>query len=489
MEHERIILGIIILGTLMGAIDTTIVLLALPDITQALGANLSATIWTILIYLLVLTVVTTQFGRLGDLFGRSRMFNFGFLIFTVGSALCGLSTSAGMLVGFRAVQAVGGAFLAATSGAIIADTFEVGRRGRAYGYTGMGWNMGAMLGIVLGGVLTTFLGWQYIFYINVPIGIVALFLGVKYLRDNPKVEAKLDIAGMLLFAVALSALSYGSVDFASMGASSFNVFLVILGAVLLLVFLALEKRSSSPMLDLRAFANRVLSASVFASFFQALGFLSVAFVIILYLQGIRGLDPFTASLVLVPGYVISSFTSPFMGRLSDRFGSRVIATTGIAFLIAAVLVYLTINATTSLYVIVFASVLSGLGGSMFWPANNSAVMSSAEPGHYGSISGLLRFMSSIGTLGSFVIAITAATLAVPRQVAFGVFVGTSKLIGGLSADFLTGIHSAFIVALAILMVAGILSAARGKEQRQPQTGQPARWHQASPADQGHAATS
>jgi EmrB/QacA subfamily drug resistance transporter len=474
MEHERIVLGIIILGTLMGAIDTTIVLLALPDITQALGSNLAATIWTILIYLLVLTVVTTQFGRLGDLFGRSRMFNFGFLVFTVGSALCGLSTSAGMLIGFRAVQAVGGAFLTATSGAIIADTFEVGRRGRAYGYTGMGWNMGAMLGIVLGGVLTTFLGWQYIFYINVPIGVVALFLGMKYLRDNPRVQARLDLAGMVLFAVALASLSYGAVDFASEGAAPLNIALVVAGALLVLAFIAWEKRSSSPMLNMRAFANRVLSASIFASFFQALGFLSVAFVVILYLQGIRGLDPFTASLVLVPGYVISSFTSPFMGRLSDRFGARVIATTGIAFLIAAVLVYLTINATTSLYVIVFASILSGFGGSMFWPANNSAVMSNAEPGHYGSISGVLRFMSSIGTLGSFVIAITAATMAVPRSTAFGVFVGTSKLIGGLSAGFLDGIHVAFAVALVILVVAGILSAARGKEQRQTHAGRQAR---------------
>lgn len=476
MEHENIILGIIILGTLMGAIDTTIVLLALPDITQSLASNLSATIWTILIYLLVITVVTTQFGRLGDLYGRSRMFNFGFLIFTVGSALCGLSTTSGMLVGFRALQAVGGAFLTATSGAIIADTFEVGRRGRAYGYTAMGWNMGAMLGIVLGGVLTTFLGWQYIFYINVPIGIVALALGAKYLKDNPKVEAKLDVPGMLLFAVALSALAYGAVDFASMGFSTTNAALVALGAVLMAVFVAWEKRTSSPMLNLRAFVNRILSASIFASFFQALGFLSVAFVVILYLQGIRGLDPFTASLVLVPGYVISSFTSPFMGRLSDRFGSRVIATIGILFMIAAVLVYLTIGALTSLYVIVFASVLSGLGGSMFWPANNSAVMSNAEPGQYGSISGLLRLMSSIGTLGSFVIAITAATIAVPRQVAFGVFVGTSKLIGGLSSGFLSGIHEAFVIALVILIIAGILSAARGKEHRkqgwQHQTGAP-----------------
>ncbi|MGB8215822.1 MAG: MFS transporter [Candidatus Methanoperedens sp.] len=464
-RHEGIVLSILVLGTLMGALDTTIVLLALPSMTEGLGSNLGETIWVILIYLLVIAITTMQFGRLGDIFGRSRMFNVGFAVFTLGSALCGFAQSNGFLVGFRAMQAVGGALMQSTSGAIIADTFEVGRRGRAYGYISMGWNIGGMLGIVLGGLLTTFLGWRFIFFINVPIGAVALLLGMKYLDDNPKVNARIDLAGMLLLGSALYFLSYGTVDFASVGLSNSNITLMVAGVFAILAFLFWESRTASPALDLRAFRNRVLSASIFAAFFQSLGFLSVTFLIIMYLQGIRGLDPFTAALLLTPGYIISSFLSPYMGRLSDRFGARGIATVGIMLMCISILTYMTLTTSSDYSIIILASIISGIGGSMFWPANSSAVMSNAHYEHYGSISGLLRLMTNIGTLGSFVIAITAATVAISRDTAFAVFIGTSKLIGGVSEEFLSGIHAALLVCLGILIIAGILSLARGKEER------------------------
>lgn len=464
-KHEGIVLSILILGTLMSALDTTIVLLALPSMTEGLNSNLGETIWVILIYLLVIAVTTMQFGRLGDLFGRSKAFNLGFAVFTVGSALCGFAQTNVSLVGYRAIQAIGGALMQATTGAIIADVFEVGRRGRAYGYIAMGWNIGAMLGIVLGGALTTFMGWRFIFFINVPIGIVALLLGMKYLIDNPKVNARLDIEGMLILGSALSFLSYGAVDFASSGLSSFNILLMFAGAIAVLAFLFWESRSSSPALDLHAFKNRVLSASIFASFFQSLGFLSVTFLIIMYLQGIRGLDPFTASLLLTPGYIISSFISPYMGRLSDRFGARGIATLGIALMCFAILMYMRLTVSSDYSIIILASIITGIGGAMFWPANSSAVMSNAQHEHYGSISGLLRLMTGVGTLGSFVITITTATVAISRETAFSVFIGTSKLIGGVSEAFLLGIRAALLTCLVILVIAGILSLARGKEDR------------------------
>jgi EmrB/QacA subfamily drug resistance transporter len=465
-KHEGIVLSILVLGTLMGALDTTIVLLALPSITEGLNSNLGETIWVILIYLLVISITTMQFGRLGDLFGRSKMFNLGFAVFTIGSAFCGFAPTNGFLVGFRAIQAIGGALMQATTGAIIADTFEVGMRGRAYGYTAMGWNIGGMLGIVLGGMLTTFIGWRFIFFINVPIGIVAFLLGMKYLKNNPKVNAKLDLTGMLLLGLALSFLCYGAVDFASAGLSSFNILLMSAGTIAVVAFLYWEAKSASPALDLHAFKNMVLSASIFASFFQSLGFLSVTFLIIMYLQGIRGLDPFTASLLLTPGYIISSFLSPYMGRLSDRFGARGIATIGIVLMCFSILMYMTLTISSNYYTIILASIITGIGGAMFWPANSSAVMSNAQHQHYGSISGLLRLMTNTGTLGSFVITITAATVAIPRSTAFSVFIGTSKLIGGVSIAFLSGIHAALLTCLVILIIAGILSLARGKEERQ-----------------------
>lgn len=464
-KHNNIVLAIVMLGTMMGALDSTIVLLAFPVINDSLHSDLATSIWIILAYLLILAVATTQMGRIGDIYGRSRIFNFGFIIFTVGSALCGFSSQIYLLIAFRGVQAIGGAIMQATSGAIIADYFPREKRGRAYGYNALGYTSGAMLGIILGGVLTTFISWQYIFFINIPIGIVAVIFGVKYLKDIERIPSKLDLAGVGLLASALVLLSLGLVNFAAQGLSVLNASLAAAGAVLIPIFIAYDRRLNNPMIDFEAFKNRVLRNAIFSAFFLSIGYFSVVFLVIMYLQGIRGLTPLDASLLLVPGYVAGSFLGPIMGRLSDKYGSRGIATLGVFFLAIAILVYLTLTTTSPLYIVLIASSISGLGTSMFFPANNSAVMANARTGGYGSISGLLRTVQNIGLVGSFVLAISVAAASIPRQVAFEVFIGTSNLTGGVSGAFLFGIHNAFFASIAILVVAGILSLSRGRESR------------------------
>ena len=373
----------------MGALDSTIVLLAFPTINDKLHSDLSTSLWIILAYLLVLAVATTQMGRIGDIYGRSKIFNLGFVIFTIGSALCGFSTHIYLLIGFRTVQAAGGALLQATSGAIIADYFPRERRGRAYGYNSLGFTAGAMLGIVLGGIITTYLSWQYIFFINIPIGIIAVIAGLKYIKDTEKTPAKLDLVGMGLLGSALVLLSLGLVNFASNGISALNVTASAIGVVLIPIFILYDRRIKNAMIDFEAFKSRVLRNAIFSALFVSIGYFSVVFLVIMYLQGIRALTPLNASLLLVPGYVAGSFLGPIMGRLSDKYGSREIATMGVFFLAVAILIYLTMNATTPLYIVLFGSAVSGLGTSMFFPANNSAVMANARSGSFGSISGLL----------------------------------------------------------------------------------------------------
>jgi MFS family permease len=185
----------------------------------------------------------------------------------------------------------------------------------------------------------------------------------------------------------------------------------------------------------------------------------------MYLQGIRALSPLNASLLLVPGYVAGSFLGPIMGRLSDRYGSREIATMGIFFLGLAIIIYLTMTATSPLTIVLAASAVSGLGTSMFFPANNSAVMANARAGSYGSISGLLRTVQNVGLVGSYVLAISVAAASIPRKIAFEVFIGTSSLSGGVSQAFISGIDHAFYASIAILIFAGILSFIRGREIR------------------------
>ena len=465
-SHSSIVLGIVMLGTLMGALDSTIVLLAFPVINDSLHSDLATSLWIILAYLIVLAVATTQMGRIGDLYGRSRIFNLGFVIFTVGSALCGLSPHIYLLISFRAVQAVGGAIMQATSGAIIADYFPRERRGRAYGYNSLGFTTGALLGIVLGGIITSYISWQYIFFINIPIGVIAVIVGLKFIKDvTPRTKAKLDLVGMGLLASALVLLSLGLVDFAAKGLSTLSVVLAVIGAALIPLFVLYDRRLENSLIDFEALKIRVLRNAILSAFFTSVGYFSVIFLVIMYLQGIRALSPLNASLLLVPGYVAGSFLGPIMGRLSDKYGSREIATTGIFFLAVAILIYLTMNATSPLYIVLFASAVSGLGTSMFFPANNSAVMANARAGSYGGISGLLRTVQNVGLVGSYVLSISVAAASIPRQVAFEVFIGTRSLSGGVSQAFISGIDHAFYASIAILVLAAVLSFIRGKEIR------------------------
>lgn len=454
---------VVVLGTLMAAVDTTIVVLALPVIASSLHADLALVIWTLLAYLLTTAVLATQMGRVGDILGRSKVYNTGFVIFTISSALCGISPDVYALIGFRILQGIGGSMLIGNSSAIISDVFPREIRGRAFGFTALGWNSGATLGIVLGGILTTFLGWQWIFYINVPIGFLAVILGVRTLKDTNKNQAKLDVVGGVLLGASLSLISFGAVEMAGNGLTLYSLSFMIVGASLLIPFVFYELRSDHPMLQLRAFRERILTYSIVASFLQSMGYLSVVFLLIMYLQGVKGLSPFYASLLLVPGYVLSSLISPYMGRLADRLGSRIMATSGIFMMLVAMGIYLTLTVSSPLFVVVIASIISGVGASMFYPANNSSIMRNAPRQFYGAISGLARTLGNIGTLASYVISITVASLSVSRETAYEVFLGTTNLQGGVSVSFVHGIHEAFLTSIGILVLALVISALRGSE--------------------------
>ncbi|MHB1709573.1 MAG: MFS transporter [Thermoplasmataceae archaeon] len=338
MESESKLIIALMIAVLMGAVDSTIVILTLPTITVQLGATLSSSIWIIMIYLLVIAVGTTQLGRLGDILSRS-----------------------------------------------------------------------------------------YIFYINVPIGIFALLFAIQNIRVGKKVENRLDVPGIVMLALSLSLISYAAVDITSSGIDAFNEILIIIGLIFIVTFVMVERIVANPLLPLKIFRIRILSFSIMASFFQSLGFLAVVFIIIMYLQGIRGLSPLYSSLLLLPGYVVGSILGPYFGKLTDRIGSRIPATVGITIMGVAIVVYLTLTIASSLYVVLVGSFLTGTGSSMFYPANNSAVMANSPKDLYGLSSGFLRTTANIGMLGSFVIAISIASISVPRCIAFEVLQAFSTL--------------------------------------------------------------
>lgn len=465
METSTKVLIVLVMAIIMAAADSSVVLLAFPSLTQSLHTNVSASIWTILVYMLVTAVLTTQLGKIGDVFGRAKMFNMGFVVFTLASALCGASPSILFLVFFRLVQGVGAAMILANSGAIVADTFPREKLGRAYGYIAAGWGAGAIMGIVLGGLLTTLVGWRYIFYINVPIGIVAIILGLRYIKDKNLVKRRIDLFGMLLLGVALTLISYDAINVAAVGFSIKDAALISAGVFMIIALIWKERNTKDPMIDLSIFKNRVLRFSLLAALFVSMGYFSVTFIMTLYLQGIVGLTPLNAALLLSPGAAIGFLLSPRMGRLSDKIGTRTVATLGIAAFAISILLFSRVGLDFSPYLVLLAAGASGLGTALFYPSNNSAVMANAEPGFYGSVNGLLRTMQNVGGLMSYVIVIYIAATAVPRAIAFQVFVGTTQLLGGLTSSFIGGIETALAGSLILMIIAGILSAARGKTSK------------------------
>ncbi|HET9895738.1 MAG TPA: MFS transporter [Streptosporangiaceae bacterium] len=457
---------VVMTGVLITAVDTTIVVLALPEIQSGLHVALSSVVWIVIGYLLVITLLATQVGRLGDIFGRVRMYECGFAVFILGSFACALAWNEASIIGFRVLQGIGGAFVTANSGAIIADLFPREKRGRAYGYNSVGWSIGAVLGIVLGGIIVTYVSWRWIFWINVPIGGAALVLATRVLVDRgQRARRRLDLAGMLALGFGLFGVLWAMTKLAT---ASFDAGLggyLAGGLALLVAFVFIERRQSEPMLDLGLFKIPMLAPSLGASFFQGLANFAVLFLVIMYLQGPRGLSPLHASLLLVPGYVGGSAVGPFAGRLADKVGPVLPATTGLAIQVLALFIYAHLAVDTGLWLVVVASVVNGIGAAFFFPANSSAVMKATPPSVFGIASGMLRTFANVGMVFSFAMAILIASRSISKGLAFAIFVGTTSLHGRLAVAFTAGLHAAFYTSMIVMVIAAVLSASRGRRTR------------------------
>ena len=462
-------MAVIMTGVLMTAVDTTIVVLALPEIQRGLHVALSAVVWVIISFLLVITLLATQVGRLGDMFGRVRMYEAGFAVFVVGSLACALAWNEASIIVFRILQGMGGAFIMANSGAVIADLYPRERRGRAYGFTAVGWTMGAVLGIVLGGLIVTYISWRWIFWINVPVGVAALAVATRVLRDRAeRTRRRLDLPGMACLGLGLFGVLWAMTRLATTAFDAEVAGYLIGGVALIAAFGFIEQRQgrgSEPMLPLSIFRIPTMTASLLASLFQGLASFAVLFLVIMYLQGPRGLSPIHASLLLVPGYVLGSVAGPYAGRLADRHGPVLPATAGLGIQVAGLAVYAQLGLTTGLWVVVVAAIINGVGASFFFPANSSAIMKAAPPEAFGIASGMMRTFANIGMVFSFAVAILIASRSISRGLAFAIFVGSTSLHGALAAAFTSGLHAAFYASMGFMVLAAALSALRAGSAR------------------------
>ena len=389
LSYKWVALGNTTLGTLIASLDLNIIFIALPTIASELGASLFTMVWIIIGYSLVTASVLMNFGRLGDIFGRVKLYTLGFIIFTFGSGLCSVSQSGEQLVVFRIVQALGAAFIFSNSIAILTDSFPSNERGKALGINQIAIVLGSILGLVLGGFLTSYLGWRSIFWINIPIGIIGVSLSSKYLKELGSIKKeKIDWLGNISFAGGLFLVLAG-ITLWSFGIISniLIMFLFIFGGLsLIVIFVYIEKFISMeyPMFHFSLFKIKSFLGGNIAILLNSIARGDFIFLISLYLQGaFMNLSPVETGIYLTPVSVALAVFGPLSGWLSDKYDSRFFSTlglfiTGIGFLS---LTQLQIKASFGELLLPF--ILLGAGMGIFASPNRASIMNSVPSNRRG----------------------------------------------------------------------------------------------------------
>jgi MFS family permease len=447
------------MGILVVMMNSSIVIISLPAIFRGLGldplgpGNIGYLLWLLMGYLLVTAVLVVTFGRLGDMYGRVKLFNLGFLIFTVGAAACALVPNGGAagaieLITLRLVQGVGGAMVTANSTALLTDAFPADQRGLALGINQVAALAGSFLGLVVGGLLAEW-SWRGVFWVSVPFGVVGTLAGYRWLRDlnPPRGHGRIDWLGNVTFGVGLVgvlvAITYGIQPYGghTMGwTSPFVLGCLIGGLVLLALFIAVESRVAEPMLDLRLFRIKAFGAGNAAGLLAAMARGGLQFMLILWLQGIwlplHGYDfertPLWSGIYLLPLTVGFLLAGPASGWLSDRFGARAFATGGLLLTVVsyAGLMVLPVDFDFTVFAVLLG--LTGVGSGLFAAPNTTAIMNSVPVRERGQASGVRATFLNAGTVLSigvfFSLMIAGLAARMPQAL------GTGLAANGVPAD-------------------------------------------------------
>ncbi len=399
VDREWWILLAVGVGTFMSALDSSVVNTVLPVINRSLVSNVSTIEWVVTIYLLVVSGLLLSFGRLGDMRGHKRFYVSGFAVFVLSSALCGLAPTAKALIAFRVLQGVGAAILFANSPAILTKNFPPARRGEVLGLQASMTYLGLTVGPSLGGWLTGRLSWRAVFYMNVPIGLLALGLSQHFIpRDSVEEEHdRFDLAGSALWMSGLGALVLALNQGPAYGWQSRPI-LGLLGAAALLLgtFLFIERRVKDPMLDLRLFERRQFSAATLSAVLNYICVYSIVFLMPFYLIQGRGFSPARAGLLLTTPSLARAVASPVFGILSDRIGSRRPSMLGMAILAVGLYLLSRLGSQSSLKEIAVALLIAGLGAGMFVSPNTSALMGAAPRHQQGIAAGVMATARNVG---------------------------------------------------------------------------------------------
>jgi EmrB/QacA subfamily drug resistance transporter len=405
-DHKWPTMAAIVMGIFLATIDGSIVNVALPTLVKRLETDFAMIQWVVLGYLLTVTTLMLGIGRLGDMIGKKKLYVAGFVVFTAGSVLCGLSPTVQWLIGFRVVQAVGAALIMALGMAIITEAFPPSERGKALGISGAAVSVGIVIGPSLGGLIISQLSWRWIFLVNLPVGILGTLMVLRFVRVGPAVGGqRFDFGGALTLFISLLCLLLG-LTLGQQG-SFFRVDvagLLVASLILLGLFITIERRVTQPIIDLRFFRHPLFTINLANAFFAFVAVSGVVILLPFYLENIRHYPIFTVGLMLCIVPVTLGITSPISGILSDRFGTQVIATIGLVIVLGSYLLASTLDENTTTWGYILRLAPLGLGMGIFQSPNNSAIMGSVPPRALGVASSITNLSRTLGqTVGTAVL--------------------------------------------------------------------------------------
>jgi EmrB/QacA subfamily drug resistance transporter len=445
-------LGAVSFGLFMIMLDNTVVNVALPTMQKDLHVSTARLEWVVVSYALTFAALLITGGKLGDLYGRRRLFVIGLVIFTGASLACGLATTAGFLIGARAVQGVGAALMNPATLSIITATFPPKERGQAIGIWAGVSALALAIGPLVGGVIVENINWNWIFFINVPVGILGIVCSRIFINESRDTshEQSLDLPGLATSALGLFALSYALIEGNDKGWTSPEIIVCFVAAVVLLVaFVLLELYQRLPMLDLSLFKIGSFSGANTVAMLVSMGMFGVFFFVSLYIQNILGYSATQAGAMFLPMTVLIIVIAPIAGRLSDRIGPRWLMAGGMAIVGVSLLLYQRATVSSTFWTLLPAMVLGGVGMAMTMSPMTAAAMGSVPVDKAGVGSGVLNSFRQVG--GSLGIALMGAILASylhhsPR---------TDPVAA--AADYVNGMHAALAVSAAISFAAAIVA--------------------------------
>jgi len=448
----------VVLVTFMSTLQGSIIDVALPTMAHNLNVTTEAISWVVTTFLIAVTSTILVFGKLGDIKGKIKIFQTGLILFTLGSLLCGISSSYTALIFSRIVQAIGAAGTMANNQGIIAQTYPKNERGRALGISGSFVALGNLVGPPLGGMIISFISWNYIFLVNVPIGIIVYLMGTKVLpQDEDKTDEKLDLKGAILLVATIGLFFLAVTVGRDIGFANPAIIAgFVLATVSAVIFVRTELHIEKPMLQFSIFTNKLFSLSIFCSFTSFVALFCLIIIQPFYLQYALKYTPAETGLIMMVNPVVMFIVAPLSGRLSDRIGSEFLTFLGLTITSAALLLMSTLTQYTSLLTLIAAVMILSGGNALFQSPNTSLIMSTVTHDKLGIAGSINAFVRNLG----MVFGATMATILLYDFMSLNLGKHVATLMPGYENAFIFGMKYVFIVAASICMLGAVLTAYR-----------------------------